>query len=68
MSLQSFDDLLVQDKLLQLFTLTKIQNYVRESDFAFYQALGNSRYIYIAAGPAYYVVHPQKGITICLFF
>ena len=22
---------------------------------------------YIAAGPAYYVLHPQKGITICLF-
>ena len=21
-----------------------------------------------AAGPAYYVLHPQKGITICLFF
>ena len=21
----------------------------------------------IAAGPAYYVLHPQKGITICLF-
>ena len=20
-----------------------------------------------AAGPAYYVLHPQKGITICLF-
>ena len=22
----------------------------------------------IAVGPAYYVLHPQKGITICLFF
>ena len=22
----------------------------------------------IAGGPAYYVLHPQKGITICLFF
>ena len=21
-----------------------------------------------AGGPAYYVLHPQKGITICLFF
>ena len=21
----------------------------------------------IAGGPAYYVLHPQKGITICLF-
>ena len=23
---------------------------------------------YRAGGPAYYVLHPQKGITICLFF
>ena len=30
----------IKDKLLQLFTLSKIQTYVRESDFAFYQALG----------------------------
>ena len=31
------------------------------------------QYIYIyrgnnTAGPAYYLLHPQKGITICLFF
>ena len=30
-----------KEKLLQLFTLHKIQNYVQESDFVFYQALGN---------------------------
>ena len=28
---------------------------------------GSGLSVYKAAGPAYYVLHPQKGITICVF-
>ena len=32
------------------------------------QDIQNKQAGHPAAGPAYYVLHPQKGITICLFF